>query len=64
MDAYLFTFKLAGKGLCSRHDTLDVISDARPERQVKCPGLSSTVKPSHDLIPTEQAKLLLELELR
>jgi hypothetical protein len=63
MGTYMFTFEFAGKGLRSRHNALDTLSNARPERQVKRPGFSSTVEPGHNFIPTEQAKLLFEVEL-
>lgn len=59
----LFTFKFASKGLCSRHNALDALCNARPKRQVEGPGLSSTMEPGHDFVPAEQAKLLLEFKL-
>lgn len=64
VDAYLFTFEFTSKGFRSRHNPLYALSNARPKRQVECPGFSSAVEPGHNFIPTEQAKLLLELKLK
>lgn len=63
-DTCLFTFEFTGEGLRSCYDALGALSNARPKRQVERPGFSSTVEPCHDFIPAEQAKLLLELELK
>jgi hypothetical protein len=60
---YLLAFEFTCKGLRSRHNALDAISNIRPKGQVECPWFSSTVKPGHDLVSAEQAQLLLELEL-
>jgi len=64
IDAHLFALKFTSEGLRSRHDALDALGDTRPKRQVERPGFSSTVKPGHNFIPAEQAKLLLKLKLK
>lgn len=59
----LFSCNLARQNLRSLHNTIDVGGHICSEGQIERPRLSTSLRPYHDFVSSEQTQLLFKVEL-